>query len=189
MAMVTSRSRTTFAVAAIAAIAIAGCGAGAPAPHVARAAPSLRAGWRGLRLPSGAVLPQPPGWRTIAGDPGTLSAALFDTDGLIRSYLNATPATRVETLADWTKFRLRHNTEELSHVRLLGAYTARLRGGREKACVIDRYSTAHTRYQELACLVTSGDWHSATVVVAAAQPIAWPNELPTLTYALDHFVA
>ncbi len=54
----------------------------------------------------------PPGWRTIKTDPGTVSGALLGSHGLIRGYLNATPKSGAETLANWARFRPAHNGEE-----------------------------------------------------------------------------
>ena len=185
-----SSARAVVVMAALAAaIAIAGCGAapgstaasdgtGPPVAHLTRT-------WRSLRLPSGAVLPVPPGWRAIAGDPGSASAAVFGPNDLIRAYLNATPARAGETLADWTRFRIGHNAEEERDVRLLESRTNVVRRGGRESCVVDSYTTTRTQYQELACIVTARPRHAATVLVAAAQLRLWHNELPTFTRALD----
>jgi hypothetical protein len=123
----------------------------------------------------------------LPGDPGSATAAVFDSNGLIRAYLNATPATPDETLANWTRFRIHHNAAEERHVRLLAARTNVARGASRESCVTDRYATTRTQYEELACIVTTPHRHPATVLVAAAQPKVWSYELPTLIYALDHF--
>src|SRR5262249_55256139 len=66
--------------------------------------------WPVGRLPSGtAALSYPPGWRSIRTDPGTFSAALLGPHERIRGYLNATPQSGTETLANWSRFRVAHN--------------------------------------------------------------------------------
>lgn len=186
---------------ALIALTIAGCGAAAsgrgggaavsPNPPPRTQAPALPAArWSRLRLPSGAVLPYPAGWRVVAGDPGSASAALYGPERTIRAYLNATPAEGHETLAGWARFRVRHNAAEGDRgVRLIAARTGvRLAGGRA-ACVIDDYATSRSRYRELACIVAPADRGKATVLVAAAQPSEWGRERPLLESALDHFTA
>src|SRR6516162_8868582 len=53
-------------------------------------------------------LPVPPGFRAVAGDPGTLTAALFGPGGAYLGYLNATPRQGDEQLQGWARFRLEH---------------------------------------------------------------------------------
>jgi hypothetical protein len=186
--------------ATVAVIAVAGCGAapggqvgaGAVVPkHPAgrQTSSGLPVGWGTLRLASGAVLPYPSNWQRVRGDRGTASAAMFNADGTIRAYLNATPADRDETLNGWTRFRLHHNADEGDrNVRLITARSGvRLAAGRA-SCVVDDYATSRSRYRELACIVAPPNGRQATVLVAAAQPNAWAREHPQLDFAIDHFI-
>ena len=80
---------------------------------VAGAAPAL------LRRP---VLAYPPGWHRIRTDAGTGSAALTGPAGLIEGYVNITPRSGEETLANWSRFRPHHVAAEGARdVRLLAA--------------------------------------------------------------------
>ena len=193
------RSLTTGALIAI---AVGGCGTGASiaagrgrhadggrSPKAATTVGSLPMGWRDLRLASGALLPHPPGWREVSGDPGSASAALRGRDGTIRAYLNATPADGDEHLAGWARFRVRHNAGEGDrHERVISVdNNVRLGAGRA-ACVVDDYSTSRSRYRELACIVASTSRSRATVLIGAAQPQAWAHERPRLRFAIDHFI-
>ncbi len=171
------------------ALAVAGCGGGAPRPSAfawlkPAAAP---AGWHVLRLPSGAAaLAAPPGWRTIKTDPGTMSVALLGRDGRIRGYLNATPQSGEETLANWTRFRPAHNREEGDRAVVTEAAGTHLRfRAGTGACVVDRYATVSARYREIACLVRGA--RASTVVVAAALPRDWPALAPALRRAVASF--
>lgn len=166
-----------------------GAGAGAGAGTVSAGTPALTMGtlrsapaprgWRVARLPSHlATLAYPPGWRAIETDRGTFSAARTERDGLIVSYLNLTPRSGAETLANWTHFRPRHvSMDGGRHVRLLAAASGLSLGGGEGSCVIDSYSTSRTSYREIACLVIGA--HAGTVVVGAAQSAAWAEQAPT----------
>jgi hypothetical protein len=152
---------------------------------------ALPAGWRQLRMPSGGVLPYPPGWRPLAGDPGSISAALTGPNGLIRGYLNATPAEPDETPADWSQFRISHNAGDGDRdVQVISVRRdVRLGGGGRASCVADRYTTSRTSYRELACLLVPPDRRPRTVLVAAAQPGAWAADAPLLNFALAHFTS
>jgi len=66
-------------------------------------------GWQVARIPNGAALAYPPGWKAIKTDPGTASVALRSNTGRIDGYLNATPMQGSETLANWTRFRPEKN--------------------------------------------------------------------------------
>ena len=184
-------------IATAIAVAVAGCGAAAGGGR-ARATPvafkrvagaeTVPAGWGRLRVPSGAVLPYPAGWRRLDGDPGSATAALLNADGTIRDYLNVTPADRDETVGGWARFRLGHNRAEGDRdVRLITTETAAVLGHRRRACVIDDYATTRSRYRELACVVVPADGRRATVLVAAAQPKAWAHEQPAFDLAFNHF--
>ena len=94
--------------------------------------------WRLARLPaSGATLAYPPSWHTIESDAGSVSAALV-RQGEIRGYLNVTPQSGAETLANWTRFRPAHNREEGDSKLVLDAARTALhfRSG-TGSCVID----------------------------------------------------
>ena len=86
---------------------------GTPAPFTWLRPAAVPAHWKIGRLPSRtADLAYSPGWRSIRTDPGTFSAALLGAHDRIRGYLNATPRSGAETLANWSSFRPAHNGEE-----------------------------------------------------------------------------
>jgi hypothetical protein len=145
------------------------------------------AGWKLARTPAGAVLAYPPGWRAIVTDPGTVSVALIGDGGRIEGYLNATPKSGSETLANWRSFRPKHNRGEGDqHVRLLaGTSQASFRSG-HGSCVIDSYTTSRAGYREIACLVSGRT--STAVVVAAAPSALWEQQAATLQRAVSSFV-
>lgn len=186
-------SRLASALALVAALAVASCGSasrGGPAPAGAfawlrpAAAPP---GWRVARLPSGAAqLAYPPGWRKIRTDPGTVSVALLGAHGRIRGYLNLTPRSGPETLANWTRFRPAHNRDEGNRgVRTEAAATrVRFRAG-SGSCVVDRYATVSARYREIACIVRGA--RGTTVVVAAARSQDWARLSPALRRSVAGF--
>jgi hypothetical protein len=123
----------------------------------------------------------------IKTDPGTVSVALLRNRGRIDGYLNATPRQGTETLADWSRFRPRHNVSEGDRrVRVLAATRAgRFRSGKG-ACVIDTYATSKAAYREIACLVSGP--HASTVIVAAAPNRLWARQGPTLERAVSSFI-
>jgi hypothetical protein len=197
-----SRTRS-LAAGGLIAVAVTGCGTGAsiatghrhadsgrsPKP-AASAGPTLPSGWRTLRLASGGLLPYPPGWREVSGDPGSASAALLGHDGVIRVYLNATPAAGHERLAGWARFRVRHNAGEGDrHERVISVHNDVRLGAGRAACVVDTYSTSRSRYRELACILVPTNGSRATVLIGAAQPQAWEHEAPLLRFAIDHFTS
>jgi hypothetical protein len=145
-------------------------------------------GWNVARIANGAKLPYPPGWRPIKTDAGTASVALLRGLGRIDGYLNATPKSGTETLANWSRFRPRHNRGEGNQdVRLsASANNLRFRSG-TGSCVIDMYTTSKATYREIACLV-SGPTSSA-VVVAAAPRAMWDRVAATLERAVSSFTA
>jgi hypothetical protein len=184
-------SRLLVAVALVAALALAGCGGAArsapahPGPF-AWLHPSAAPGdWRTGMLPTHtAALAYPPGWRPIRTDPGTFSAALLGPDARIRGYLNVTPRSGPETLANWSRFRPDHNGDEGDRnvVREAAGSGLRFRSG-TGSCVIDRYATGTgARYREIACIVKGS--RGTDVVVAAAQPGAWSQLAPQLRQAV-----
>jgi hypothetical protein len=198
----TSRHVLAAVLAALALIAVAACGGGSGKSAATAATAGARpqpgpfawlrptgppAHWTIARLPSGsATLAYPPGWRAIQSDPGTVSAALRGPDGRIRGYLNATPQSGAETLANWARFRPAHNREEGDRAvrRLEAARGLRFMTG-SGSCVIDSYRTVSDRYKEIACIVRGA--HATTVVVGAAEPAAWPSLAPQLERAVSSF--
>jgi hypothetical protein len=189
MATATS-SRALAAVALAAGLAIAGCGGAAapstsPSPFAWLRPAAAPPGWKVGTLPSRtAALAYPPGWRPIRTDPGTFSAALLGPHARIRGYLNATPLSGAETLANWASFRPAHNREEGDRnvVRDAWATGLRFRSG-VGSCVVDHYATTTAaRYREIACIVRGA--HGTTVVVAAARPADWTRLAPQLKRAV-----
>jgi hypothetical protein len=182
-------SSRLFLVGLVALVA-AGCGAAShsgPGPFGWLRPSTPPAGWTIARLPSGkAALAYPPGWRAIRTDPGTVSAALLTPGGAIRGYLNATPQSGAETLANWARFRPAHNREEgdLAVAPVAAAHRLRFAHG-SGSCVIDRYRTVSSRYKEIACIVRGAN--ATTVVVGAAEPQAWPALAPQLERAIASF--
>ena len=146
------------------------------------------AGWHVGRTATGAELPFPPGWRSITSDRGSVSAAPATPAGAFAGYLNATPRSGAETLANWRRFRVTHVAAEGGRrVRLSAAASGlRFRGGRG-SCVIDSYSTSRARFREVACIVAGS--RATTVVVAAAPVARWGAELPLLERAVAGFGA
>jgi hypothetical protein len=179
------------AVGAVLLVAFTGCGGSArgrasgPFGWLRPASPP--SGWNVARTQGGATLAYPPGWTPLKTDPGTASVALLGGGERIDGYLNATPKQGTETLADWSRFRPRHNQGEGDRsVRLLATTTARFRSGRG-ACVIDTYTTSKANYREIACLVSGPS--SSAVVVAAAPTALWNRQAATLQRAVSSFVA
>lgn len=186
---------------------LAGCGgSGASSTTTTRTAPSTRAsastvasfawlhpgpaprGWSVARLPDNAALTYPSSWHRVRSDPESVSAVRSDSrSGLIEEYLNATPQQGEETLQNWATFRPSHNQEEGdSHIQVVAAARdLRFRNG-QGSCVIDRYRTSRTTYEELACLVRGP--HGANVIVAAAQAERWTQSAPGLEQAVSAFV-
>jgi len=144
-------------------------------------------GWKVARTTGGASLAYPPGWRPIKTDPGTASVALRGTGGQIHGFLNATPKQGAETLANWSRFRPRHNEGEGARGERLVAATrdAHFRSGRG-SCVIDTYTTSKASYREIACLASGAS--SSAVVVAAAPTALWNQQAATLERAVSTFV-
>ena len=180
-------------IVVVASLVAAGCGSGATAhpagPFVWLHPAPPPATWSSAHLTGTTTLAYPPGWKPIHTDPGTASAALTDpSSGLVDEYLNVTPQQGGETLQNWSRFRPDHNGEEGDRdVHLIAAARGlRFRGGRG-SCVIDRYRTTRTAYQEIACLVRGPA--GANVIVAAAQVTHWPKAAPALERAVSAFEA
>ena len=197
-------SRIDMTLKRVAAVAVlllgaiaSGCGSSGRAPRRAgdpsafawlRPAPAPSA-WPLARLSGTVAMAYPPSWHRIESDPGTVSAALVVArTGFITEYLNATPKQANETLQNWASFRTAHNQEEGDrHEQVLAAARdLRFRDGRG-SCVIDRYRTTRTSYEEIACLVQAPT--RETVVVAAALASTWAQDSPALERAVSAFVA
>jgi hypothetical protein len=132
------------------------------------------------------VLAYPPSWQRVKADPGSASAAVIGRRGLIAEYLNVAPGQGGETLANWARYRPDHNAEEGdSHVQVLAAAWGLRFWAATGSCVIDRYQTTRTRYQEVACLVRGA--RTESVVVAAALADRWAQSGPVLERALSAF--
>jgi hypothetical protein len=131
--------------------------------------------WARLTVASGlGALSSPPGFRTVDGDPGTLSVAFRNSAGTYLGYLNVTPHQGHETLQDWAAFRLSHllgddavSVHEDAMVQSVRTAAAL------RSCVTDDYVTTigHHHFHEVACYVTSG---SVSSVVVAATPSGDP---------------
>jgi hypothetical protein len=145
-------------------------------------------GWHAVRIASAAVLAYPPGWRILAGDPGTATAALQNEDRAFVGYLNLTPREGDETLKNWPSFRLSHSAGEGDrNLRMLATASGlRFRRGRG-ACIRDSYTTTTgARYVELACLVAGRIAES--VIVGAAPPWAWVRMSPVIERAISALI-
>lgn len=131
--------------------------------------------WAHITTPPGsATLFYPPAWKTLGGDPGTVTAALRDGAGRYHGYLNVTPRQGDERLATWAAFRLARNRDEGdTDVRELAQAGALPFLGAIGACVIDDYRSrvgSHP-YRELACLVRGRS--STDVLIAATAQADW----------------
>jgi hypothetical protein len=118
-------------------------------------------------------LPLPPRFRAVAGDRGTLTAALFGPAGAYLGYLNATPRQGDERLRSWPDFRLEHLRDDARSVREDAAAQLVRTGNALRSCVVDDYMTrvgGHD-FHEVACLVVQ---HSAGSVIVAATPTGDP---------------
>jgi hypothetical protein len=164
-------------------------GASSPAAFAWLHPAATPAGWSEARLPDRAVMAYPSSWQRVHSDSGTVSAARSDArTGVIEQYLNVTPQQGQETLQNFPTFRPDHNGDEGdSHIQVIAAARGlRFRDG-PGSCVIDRYATPRTSYQEIACLVQGP--HGGNVIVAAAQPGHWAQDAPELEQAISAFVS
>jgi hypothetical protein len=142
--------------------------------------------WRLARLPVGVTtLAYPPGWQAIQSDAGSVSVALLK-DGRIRGYLNATPQSGAETLANWSRFRPAHNREEGDRnvVSIAAKSRLRFRSG-IGSCVIDQYATVSAQYREIACIVRGA--RSTTVIIGASRSQDWVRLAPQLERSIASF--
>jgi hypothetical protein len=136
--------------------------------------------WTRITLPSGlGTVPSPPGFRTVDGDPGTLSVALRDSAGTYLGYLNVTPHEGDETLQDWAAFRLTHlRGDDAVSVHEDAAVQSVRSAAAVRSCVTDDYVTTigHHHFHEVACYVMRG---SVGSVVVAATPSGDPAHVWT----------
>jgi hypothetical protein len=177
-------------------LAIAGVAAGCGAARQASGSRSFAwlasgpapATWSPAGMVAGGALPRPLGWRAVRGDRGSVSFAQLRVGGAIVGYLNATPHSGAETLANWTRFRVRHNAAEGDRNVRASAGAAGLRIGADHAsCVIDDYLTRLSSYREIACLIAGSG--ASTVVVGASPPSDWSRQRPIIERAIAGFVA
>jgi hypothetical protein len=172
-----------------AALCAGACGGGSGAGAFAWLRPGpAPPGWPAARIPSGAVLRYPPGWRAVRGDRGTATAARLDGQGRYLGYLNVTPRQGQEALSTWASFRVAHNADEGDRnvVTQASARNLRFRTG-NGSCVQDAYVTkTGIGYTEIACLVAGT--RATSVVVGAAPTGRWAAVAPTLQRAISAFV-
>jgi hypothetical protein len=133
--------------------------------------------WTAATIASGgATLFYPANWRPIPGDRGTVTAALRDSRGLYRGYLNVTPRQGAEQLAGWAAFRTRRNTREGDRQTHALAAAEGLRFSHARgSCVIDDYLSrvgSHP-YREVACIVAGSRFTS--VFIGATLVRDWPT--------------
>ena len=175
------------AASVILALASAGCAGSSHGPFAWLRPQANPQGWEVARIPTGAELPYPPGWRIVPGDRGTATAALLTADGGYVGYLNVTPRQGRESLSGWASFRIAHNADEgNTGVKALAAATGlRFRTG-HGSCVKDSYTTrSSAHYIEIACLVAGS--RASTVIVGAAPPTAWPRTSGMIERAISAF--
>jgi hypothetical protein len=145
------------------------------------------ADWKVARIPDGATLSYPPGWKPIRSDPGTATVALIRDGDEIVGYLNVTPKQGPETLENWASFRPDHNRDEGDRSeRVIASSTGLPFRGGHGSCVIDDYTTSKATYREIACLAAGS--RSSAVVVAAAPIASWDEQAGTLRQAVSSFV-
>ena len=120
----------------------------------------------------------PPGWHATKTDPGTASEILGSLGRRLDGYVNLTPRTPNERLADWPRFRVEHNGEDNDRqVRELAARRGLHFATGTGSCVRDSYTTTTAaRYIEIACLVVGS--HAGVVIVTAAPPTEWHRLAP-----------
>ena len=148
---------------------------------------SVPGSWPAPGTLAGGSLPRPPGWQPARGDRGTVSF-VERRNGAIVGYLNATPRSGRETLANWKQFRVAHNADEGDRdVRLIDGMTGRTVSSSRVSCVKDSYRTSRSRYVELACLVATP--RASTVVLGASPPGEWSRQQPVIERAIAGFVA
>jgi hypothetical protein len=154
-----------------------------------RSGPSPKTWTRVTIASGGATLAYPSNWKPIPGDRGTVTAALRDSRGLYRGYLNVTPREGAEQLAGWAAFRTRRNMQEGDRRTRIVAAAENLRFANARgSCVIDDYLSrveSHG-YRELACIVTGS--RDTNVFVGAALVRDWPSLGRVVERAASAFV-
>jgi hypothetical protein len=139
-------------------------------------APAPKAWTKATIATGGATLFYPPSWKPIPGDRGTVTAALRDSRGLYRGYLNITPRQGAEQLAGWAAFRTRRNTQEGDRQTHALAAAEGLRFSHARgSCVIDDYLSrvgSHP-YREVACIVAGSRY--TNVLIGATLVRDWPT--------------
>jgi hypothetical protein len=201
-AMATSRHRTRRRVGIVTAVALLGTGVASLSSIAlssagsrvtdsgARTAEAQLAGafswlravpapkkWTTATIASGgATLSYPSSWKPIPGDRGTVTAALRDSRGLYRGYLNVTPRQGAEQLAGWATFRTERNAQDGDRQTRVVAAAENLRVGSVRgSCVVDDYLSrvgSHP-YRELACIFTGSRY--TNVFVGATLVRDWPT--------------
>lgn len=176
--------------------AVAGCGMGTATHPAVRsgsgsfawlASGTAPAAWPPGRPLTGGSLPRPPRWQPLSGDRGSVSFVARQ-DGAIVGYLNATPHSGDETLANWQRFRVEHNSDEGDRdVHRIAGVTGLPVGSSRVSCVRDSYRTSLSRYLELACLVARP--RASAVVLGAAPPADWGRQRAVIERAIAGFVA
>ena len=171
--MVVSASAFGFAVRGGGALPFRGSAPRVPFAWLAQT--SLPQGWSRLdgASPLG-PLPVPPRFRAVAGDRGTLTAALLGPGGTYLGYLNATPIQGGERLQGWPEFRLSHLRDDDARAARVDAATELVRTHAGlRSCVIDDYVTkvGSRPFHEVACLIMH---HSSGSVIVAATPSGDP---------------
>ena len=148
---------------------------------------SAPATWTAPGALAGGSLPRPPGWQAARGDRGSVSF-VERRDGAIVGYLNATPRSGAETLANWQRFRVAHNGEEGDRdVTRISGMTGLAVNSSHVSCVKDSYRTSLSPYVELACLVVRP--RASTVVLGASPPTDWGRQRAVIQRAIAGFVA
>ena len=198
--MATSKHRTRRRVSTVATVALLGTGVASltalsssgsrvtdrgtrtAEAHVARAfswlrpAPAPKTSTSVTIASGGATLSYPSNWKPIPGDRGTVTAALRDSRGLYRGYLNVTPRQGAEQLAGWAAFRTRRNMQEGDQrTRILAAAENLRLASARGSCVVDDYLSrvgSHP-YREVACIFTGNRY--TNVFVGAALMRDWPT--------------
>lgn len=145
--------------------------------------------WKSVTIPSGtATLAYPLNFHRIAGDPGSVSAAVISGAGHYLAYLNVTPKQGDEGLKNWPQIRLRHLSQDDNvSVHEVAQVSNKPFNGGLGTCIIDDYVTAvgHNHFKEISCFVKGSK--GGTVVVAAASSPAWKDYVDQLKVAIASF--
>ncbi|HMD57887.1 MAG TPA: hypothetical protein VKG82_10495 [Solirubrobacteraceae bacterium] len=147
------------------------------------------ASWTAATIASrAATLFYPASWRALAGDAGTVTAALLDAEGAYHGYLNVTPRQGAERLQGWAAFRIGRNRGEGDRrVHEIGSAQDVAFSGARGSCVMDTYLSrvgSHP-YRELACLVKGP--RATSVFVGATLARDWSTLGPLIERAAGAF--